>query len=83
MFKLFSVIFSSNKQKNYVDWTCFDTITALEFLLDNICVRFGDSVYRQVIGILMGTNCAPLIADLFLFCYQLQFMTKISKDISK
>ena len=60
-----------------------DTIYALEFLLDNIFVRFGDSVYRQIIGIPMGTNCAPLIADLFLYCYELQFMTKISKDPSK
>ena len=31
----------------------------------------------------MGTNCAPLIADLFLFIYELQLMTKISKDQSK
>ena len=79
----FRSFFSSNKQKNYVNWTCFDTIYALEFLLDNIFVRFGDSVYRQIIGIPMGTNCAPLIADLFLYCYELQFMTKISKDPSK
>ena len=58
-------------------------ITALEFLLDNIFVRFGNNVYRQVIGIPMGTNCAPLIADLFLYCYESQFMAKISKDPSK
>ena len=58
-------------------------ISALEFLIDNIFVRFGDSVYRQVIGIPMGTNCAPLIADLFLYCYESQFMSKISKDSSR
>ena len=23
----------------------------------------------------MGTNCAPLVADLFLFCYERDFMT--------
>ena len=22
----------------------------------------------------MGTNCAPLVADLFLFCYEMDFM---------
>ena len=31
----------------------------------------------------MGTNCAPLIADLFLYCYESQFMAKIHKDPSK
>lgn len=28
----------------------------------------------------MGTNCAPLIADLFLYCYESQFMAKLQKD---
>ena len=27
-------------------------------------------VYQQIVGIPMGTNCAPLIADLFLYCYE-------------
>ena len=26
----------------------------------------------------MGTNCAPLVADLFLFCYERDFMTSLS-----
>ena len=26
----------------------------------------------------MGTNCAPLVADLFLFCYGRDFMTSLS-----
>ena len=26
----------------------------------------------------MGTNCAPLVADLFLFCYEREFMTFLS-----
>ena len=58
-------------------------ITAIEFLLDNIYVRFGNTVYRQIVGIPMGTNCAPLIADLFLYCYESQFMAKIQKYPSK
>ena len=28
----------------------------------------------------MGTNCAPLVADLFLFCYERDFMKNISCD---
>ena len=26
----------------------------------------------------MGTNCAPLVADLFLFCYESGFMLSLS-----
>ena len=28
----------------------------------------------------MGTNCAPLVADLFLFCYEKVFMLSISDN---
>ena len=30
---------------------------------------------------LLGTNCAPLVVDLFLFCYKRDFMTSLSDDI--
>ena len=53
---------------------------ALTFLLDNIYIRFGSKLYRQIVGIPMGTNCAPLVADLFLFCYERDFMLSLSED---
>ena len=28
----------------------------------------------------MGTNCAPLFADLFLFCYEREFMLSLSDN---
>ena len=37
-------------------------------------------LYRQVVGLPMGTNCAPLVADLFLFCYERDFMMSLSDD---
>ena len=53
---------------------------ALVYLLDNIFIRFGTKLYRQTIGIPMGTNCAPLVADLFLFCYERDFMKSLSRE---
>ena len=37
-------------------------------------------LYRLIVGIPMGTNCAPLVADLFLFCYERDFMISLSDD---
>ena len=54
---------------------------ALIYLLDNIYIRFGTKLYRQIVGIPMGTNCAPLVADLFLFCYERDFMMSLSDVI--
>ena len=28
----------------------------------------------------MGTNCAPLFAELFLFCYEMDFIMSLSDD---
>ena len=53
---------------------------ALSYLLDNIYIRFGTKLYRQIVGIPMGTNCAPLVADLFLYCYERDFMDSLNHD---
>ena len=45
----------------------------LEFLIDNFHVEFSGQILQQTVGIPMGTNCAPLLADLFLFGYEAEF----------
>ena len=53
---------------------------ALDYLLDNIFIRFGSKLYRRIVGIPMGTNCAPLVGDLFLFRYERDFMLSLSDN---
>ena len=72
--------FPSYSLRNYNLWSCQKVCEALTFLLDNIYIRFGSRLYRQIVGIPMGTNCAPLVADLFLFCYERDFMLSLSED---
>ena len=47
---------------------------------DNIFVSFGGTLFQQVVGIPMGRNCAPLLADLFLYSYESEFLQKLVKD---
>ena len=47
-------------------------------MLDNFLIRFCNKLYRQVVEIPMGTNCAPLVVDLFLFCYERDFVISLS-----
>ena len=61
-------------------WSCQNVCDALSCLLDNIYIRFGTKLYRHIVGIPMGTNCAPLIADLFLYCYERDFMDSLNHD---
>ena len=44
----------------------------------NIFIRFGTKLYRQIVGIPMGTHCDALIANLFLLCYERCFMASLS-----
>ena len=63
--------------KRYKLWYFQNVCEALIYLLDNIYIRFGTKLYRQIVGIPMDTNC-PLVADLVLFCYERDFMTSLS-----
>ena len=43
-------------------------------------IRFGSKLYRQIVGIPMSPNYAPLVADLFLLCYERDFMLSLLED---
>ena len=49
----------------------------LDFVLDNTFVTFGDSVYRQRLGVPMGFACSPMIAVLMLCYYELRMLRQL------
>ena len=53
------------------------TLFILSYL--NSFFRFGDRVYRQCIGIPMGIDPAPQMANLYLYYYESSFMETITK----
>ena len=56
-------------------------IEMFNFLIDNVYIQIGSAVYQQTIGIPMGTDCAPLVADLF--SYEFEFMKSLVRtDLS-
>ena len=56
-----------------------DIINMLEFLIDNIFVIFGGRVFQQTVAIPMGTNCVSLLADLFLYSNEVDFIQELLK----
>ena len=44
---------------------------------------FGGRVFQQTIGIPMGTNCAPLLANFFLYSYEAHFIEGLLKKNEK
>jgi hypothetical protein len=55
--RTYIVLHDSDSTRNYSE---VDIKEMLGFLIDNIFVVFGNNVFKQTVGIPMGTNCAPL-----------------------
>ena len=74
--------FTSDVYNHYNLWSCQKVCDALVYLLDNILLELldGTKLYRQTFGIPMRTNSAPFVADLFLFCYERDFMKSLSRQ---
>ena len=72
--------FTSTEHRRYTLWSCQNVCDALSYILENIYIKFRNKLYRQIVGTPIGTNCAPLVADVFLFCYERDFMTFLSND---
>ena len=75
-----NALITSEQAERYKLWSCQKMFDTLHHLLDNIFIRFDSKVYRQIVGSTMGTNCAPLVADLLLFCYERDFMLALSDN---
>jgi hypothetical protein len=44
---------------------------------------FGGLVFQQIVHILMGTNCVPLLAELFLYSYEADFIQGLLRKNEK
>ena len=55
-----------------------------DFVIDNAFFQVGSKMFRQIIGIPMGSDPAPFIANLFLYVYENRYMEKLKKsDIAR
>ena len=48
---------AADHHRGYNHWSCHNVSDALSFLSDNIYIRFSTKLYRQIVGIPIGTNC--------------------------
>ena len=61
-------------------YTADNICKMIEFLIDNIFVQFGRCLFHQEFEISIGTNSAPLLADLFLYSYENEFLDNMIKS---
>jgi hypothetical protein len=66
------------KGGNIID--CDTLIEMIDWLIDNTFVTIGTSVFKQVIGIPIRTDCAPYLANFFLYSYEFDFLNDTLKE---
>jgi hypothetical protein len=71
------VSFKSRNNTNQID--AKSLVNYVNYLIDNIYITVGDRIYRQVIGIPMGTDCAPFLANLYLYALEFDFLDRMTK----
>jgi hypothetical protein len=68
---------SYDNNKQYKRYTLDMVIESLSFILDNTYIQFAGEIYRQIIGIPMGGNACPFIADLYLAWKEFVYVTDL------
>ena len=52
----------------------------IEYIIDNAMVEYLGELYRQIIGIPMGTSCAPYLANIFLHVYEYEYLKYLAEN---
>ena len=52
----------------------------IKVLLDNIYIQHAGKIYRQIIGIPIGSDCSQDLANLFLFSYEQEYVYGLIND---
>ena len=69
----------SNKSKCELTFDKQQIKDAIKYLMDNCQFTLGDKVFQQIIGIPMGSDPAPFMANLFLYYYESRWIKKLKK----
>jgi hypothetical protein len=71
---------NQNKYRNQTFWTKCNIIEAIEFLIRNTHVKFGNLIFKQICGIPMGMIPAPGFAKLGLGVDEFRYTSQLVKD---
>ena len=72
--------FTLSRSKVNISFSAEELIKHMRVIVDNSFIIFRNKIYRQVIGIPMGTNCAPFLANIFLHMYEYEYLKKLVDD---
>ena len=70
----------SPKRGEYRTYTQKKVKEVLNYVMKNAYFQINNQVFQQIIGIPMGSDPAPFIANLFLYFYKNKFLDKLKAE---
>ena len=71
---------TKGKSKKVLAFSPEEIVECVNFIIDNSFISFRGTLYRQVIGIPMGVNCGPHLANIFLNVYEKHYIDSLIQD---
>ena len=72
--------FTKERSKKLTSCSKEELISWTEYIIDNAMVEYLGVLYRQIIGIPMGTSCAPYLANIFLHVYEYEYIRTLVQN---
>ena len=57
-----------------------DVHSMIDYIVDNAIFCAGNKAFQQIIGIPMGTDPAPFMANIYLFYYEFKYMERLQSE---
>ena len=70
------------KTRSKVNVSCNNGVLVswINYIIDNAYISYNGELFRQIIGIPMGTSCAPYLANLFLHVYEYEYLKQLVEN---
>ena len=75
-----SASWSTNPRPNTFRFDNSSLKKSIKFLIENSYFSIGSLCFKQIIGIPIGVDCAPSVANLTLFKYEYDYISKLVKS---
>ena len=72
--------FTKERSKKLNSCNKDELMSWIEYIIDNAMVEYLGVLYRQIIGIPMGTSCAPYLANIFLHVYEYEYIQTLVQN---
>ena len=70
----------TRKSKSGITFDKNNLKKGIKYLMDHCYFTLGDKLFKQIIGIPMGADPAPFMANLFLYYYESKWVRKVKKE---